>query len=111
SAPGISWEQARQQAEQAVLNGVHGHLATITSADEDARIESLRMEAGAQVLWVGGYQEPGETSITEGWKWVNNEGPIPGSNSTDSGYANWLSGEPNDYWGSASENQMVIGWL
>src|SRR5204862_4714316 len=91
SSANISWEQAREEAAQAVSNGVHGHLATITSEEEDARIDELREQAGGPVLWVGGYQEPGEQSITEGWKWVNNEGPIPGTNDGP-GYANWLSG-------------------
>lgn len=107
---GLSWEQARIKAEQAIYEGVHGHLATITSAEEDQLIETLRQEAGNLNLWVGGYQDAGETSKTEGWKWVNNEGAIPGSNNTQHGYANWLAGEPNDYWGPASENHMVIGW-
>ena len=108
---GISWEQARVLAEQSSHAGVQGHLATITSAEEDAFIDSLRNEAGGGVFWAGGYQEPGETSITEGWKWVNNEGIIPGVNNSPYGYANWLASEPNDYWGPGSENHMVIGWL
>ena len=111
SANGITWEGARTQAEQSTYQGVSGHLATITSAEEDHQIDSLRQGFGGGVFWVGGYQEPGETSITEGWKWVNNEGPIPGFNGSESAYANWLAGEPNDYWGVASENYMVIGWL
>lgn len=108
--PNLTWEQARIKAEEMTYEGVKGHLATITSAAEDELIESLRMEAGGPHLWVGGYQEPGETSMTEGWKWVNNEGSIPGSNESVAGYANWRTGEPNDYWGAGSENQMVIGW-
>jgi hypothetical protein len=110
SAPNTGWNQARALAEDAVFEGVKGHLATITSAEEDQLIDSLRQENGGGVFWVGGYQEPGELSITEGWKWVNNEGPISGSNFAGS-YANWLAGEPNDYWGPGSENYMVIGWL
>ncbi|HUS34450.1 MAG TPA: Calx-beta domain-containing protein, partial [Verrucomicrobiae bacterium] len=106
---GLTWEQARLKAEEMSYEGVEGHLATITSAAEDELIESLRMEAGGPHLWVGGYQEPGETSTNGGWKWINNEGPIPGSNESVTGYANWRSGEPNDYWGPGSENQMVIG--
>lgn len=111
SAPGISWATARRQAEESVFNGVHGHLATLTTAGEDAHVESLRLEVGSGgAYWVGGYQEPGEPSITENWKWVNNEGPIPGINGGQ-GYANWLANEPNDYWGPSSENHMAIGWL
>ncbi|HKS35866.1 MAG TPA: Ig-like domain-containing protein, partial [Verrucomicrobiae bacterium] len=111
SAPGIGWAAARLQAEQSIFNDVHGYLATLTTAEEDAHVESLRLEVGGgSVYWVGGYQEPGEPSITENWKWVNNEGPIPGINGGP-GYANWLANEPNDYWGPSSENHMAIGWL
>lgn len=107
---GLSWQQAREQAASKNFGGIAGHLATITSAEEDLLIDQLRVEAGSPVLWVGGFQEPSEMSITEGWKWVNNEGPISGTNDGAT-YANWLSGEPNDYWGAGSENAMVIGWL
>ncbi|HEX7859138.1 MAG TPA: Calx-beta domain-containing protein [Verrucomicrobiae bacterium] len=110
SAPGITWHQARAQAENTTYNGIKGHLATITSAEEDQYIETLRQQSGIGVLWVGAYQEDSEPSVTEGWKWLNNEGGIPGTNGSSSSYSNWGTGEPNDYWGVASENHLVIGW-
>ena len=111
SEAGLSWAQAREKARQHIYLNTIGHLATITSAEEDATIESLRQEAGGPVLWVGGYQEPGELAVKDGWKWDNDEGPIPGTNGAVGGYAHWQEGEPNDYWGAGSENAMVIGWL
>src|SRR3989337_2497902 len=63
-----------------------------------------------QILWVGGYQAHDELSLTNGWNWGNDEGLIPGHNFGDR-YANWVPGEPNGYWGPASENHMVIGWM
>jgi hypothetical protein len=107
---GLTWLQASNLAKQKVYLNSIGHLATITSAEEDQKIETLRQQAGGPVLWVGGFQAPDEMSIRDGWQWDNDEGPIPGTNGGNV-YANWLPGEPNDYWGAGSENGMVIGWL
>lgn len=110
-APGLTWSAARDAAAAMTRQGVSGHLATITSASEDEQIETMRQMVGGGAYWVGGFQPAGETSVYNGWQWLNNEGPIPGANDGTQGYANWLPGEPNDYWGPASENHMVIGWL
>ena len=114
--PGISWEAARTKAEQSTFNGVKGHLATVTSAEEDAHIESLRQAAapgGFGEVWLGGYQTSGQSSPTTGWLWINGEGPIPTPTATansGAGYSNWQPGEPNDYWGSGSENYLTTGF-
>ena len=42
---GLLWEEAKTRAAESVFNGVHGYLATITSAEEDQFIEDLRAEA------------------------------------------------------------------
>src|SRR5437868_3037107 len=57
--PGLKWAEASVKANEATFNGVHGHLATISSAEEDSFIEGLREEAapgGYGSLWVGGSQ-------------------------------------------------------
>jgi hypothetical protein len=108
--PNLTWQQARERARQKVYLNTIGHLATVTSREEDEKIEFLRQQSGGPVLWIGGFQEPTETSATDGWKWDNDEGPIPGTNG-GAFYANWIAGEPNDYWGAGTENGMVIGWL
>src|SRR5688572_12233982 len=79
---GLTWDEAKAAAEQSTFNGVHGHLATITSAEEDQFIEQLRIEAspgGYNSLWVGGSQLSTATGTSDGWYWVNGEGAIPTS--------------------------------
>src|SRR5687767_3314491 len=54
---GISWEQARIKAAEKTFNGVHGHLVTIQSLEEDQLVEQLRAHPDFGVdglLWVGG---------------------------------------------------------
>lgn len=98
-APAIAWEGAKLAAEQRTLNGHPGHLATITSFEEDLFIEGLREQAVADQagdeLWIGGFQLPDQPTPGDGWFWINDEGPIPATNSGP-GYAHWLPGEPND---------------
>jgi hypothetical protein len=109
--PSVSWEQAKAAAEQSTFNGVHGHLATVTSVEEDQFIENLRIEAapgGYNALWVGGYQEGDANTPTDGWYWVNGEGAIATS-TVGQGYSNWQPTEPNDYWGPRSENYLAVG--
>ena len=79
SSPGIPWQEARQQAEEAVADGVHGHLATITSAEEDNKIETLRLDAGGNAYWVGGYQDPDEISIPKDGNGSTTKGRFPES--------------------------------
>jgi hypothetical protein len=93
---GISWTSANAAASAA-----GGYLATITSAAENAFIfDNLvndplywNQEPGGSNLgpWLGGYQTSDNGSQpAANWAWVNAE---PFS------YANWHSGEPNNYTG------------
>ncbi len=117
-AAGISWQDALIAAEQRTFGCTHGHLVTLTSAEEDVFVQMLRKEyVAAGVIpdgevWTGGYQEPGQTVLTAGWFWINNEGPIGGD-----AYANWYqpTGEPNDCCGTqyiedGEENFLAIGF-
>jgi hypothetical protein len=104
SPPSITWSNAQSLAEQR-----GGHLATITSAEEDVFIDSMRECFLDDELWVGGFQNPGEPSPGSGWMWVNAEGSFAGANGGP-GYANWRPGEPNDAGGPGSENYLTIGW-
>jgi hypothetical protein len=109
---GISWPDANSASQQRTYAGHHGHLATITSFNEDLYLEYLRElsppSRGLSQVWVGGYQDPVDCPPTDNWHWVNNEGPISGYNGS-AAYANWNYGEPNDYFGWASENYLAIG--
>jgi hypothetical protein len=94
-APGIDWNSADLAALTMLRDGVPGHLATITSAEENKLIDDLRKAVTTGQAWVGGFQPPGSPEPAGGWIWVNGEGPIPATNAGP-GYANWAGGEPND---------------
>ncbi len=107
--PNLHWETARLKAAESTFNGLHGHLATITSYDEDKFIESLRTRAGSNsVLWVGGHRplDNATTAGSDGWFWVNGEGRIPTENDSAL-YSNWLESEPNS--GSDAERFLAVG--
>ncbi len=75
------------------------HLATITSQDEQDFIAGLLDDSGAfGQFWLGGEQNPLSTTIPgANWTWVTGE---------TWSYTNWSAGEPNDFNGPASEQQL-----
>ncbi len=96
---GITWLDAKIAAEQRTFLGRAGHLATITSYEEDLYLEFRRQEAsvpGYGELWVGGYQIPGSEEPGGGWVWLNNEGSIPGTNE-GTVHANWKPSQPDNW--------------
>jgi hypothetical protein len=104
-ADGISWGDASAHLAGRSCGGVAGHLATITSAAEEAFVDPFRHNALGTGLvqpqvWVGGYTD------ANGWHWVNNEGPFPASNSGPQ-YTHWADGEPNNVGGS--ESHLSLG--
>ena len=109
---GITWLDAKIAAEQRTFLGRAGHLATITSYEEDLYLEFRRQEAsvpGYGELWVGGYQIPGSEEPGGGWVWLNNEGSIPGTNEGPV-YANWKPSQPDNWLeGGSSEDFLTIG--
>lgn len=118
-ARNISWADANAAAEQRAFGCAHGHLVTLTSAEEDVFVELLRQRyfdkgvLGSGTVWAGGYQLPNQAGRNEGWFWVNNEGPIAPDNSGPT-YANWnlWSGEPNDCcntWGFEDDEEDFLG--
>ena len=122
---GISWTDANAVAASAEPQfGVSGHLATITSLEEDLFLDSIRVAASSgvpQEFWVGGFQVANSAAADVGWYWTNGEGDIIEGVT----YTNWLPAteldpaEPNDGWagkvGSTpgiednEENQLAIG--
>jgi hypothetical protein len=108
SAPAITWAAANTAAQSSTFGGVAGHLATLTSFAEDFFVHSNR--GSLAELWVGGFQDPaGQTTTTAGWTWVNGEGSFPGVNG-GLVYSNWQSGEPNDFYGVASEQNLAVAF-
>ncbi|HEY5915467.1 MAG TPA: hypothetical protein VJA21_33200 [Verrucomicrobiae bacterium] len=107
----ITWPDAKIAAEQRTFLGRPGHLATIAGYEEDLYLEFLRQASGvgAGELWVGGFQVPGSEEPGGGWMWVNNEGPIPGSN-YEGRYANWQAYQPDNWHPElGGENYLAIG--
>lgn len=92
---GMSWTSAKNAAEGRVQFGLRGHLATITSAEENAFIARL---GSFGWLWVGGFQPDGTSEPNGGWTWVTSE---PFS------YTNWGGGEPNN-WNGTEEDRLAI---
>ncbi|RIK75719.1 MAG: hypothetical protein DCC68_20750 [Planctomycetota bacterium] len=94
-----AWDTARTLAAASTVLGVSGHLATITSAAEQAffnSITTLTNTAG----WLGGRQNanaPGYSEPAGGWTWLTQE---PWS------FTNWASGEPND--SSSADSAVYI---
>ncbi|MFP4472681.1 MAG: PEP-CTERM sorting domain-containing protein [Candidatus Omnitrophota bacterium] len=85
----ITWEQANTRANSSVFEGLQGHLATITSQEEN---DWLSKTFGAShAAWLGGYQDKEALDYDEpdgGWRWVTGE---------EWDYAPWAPGEPNNW--------------
>lgn len=106
-----TWQQADAAAQATSVDGQIGYLATITSAAEQAFLNSLNPSNAN--LWLGGSDEE-----TEGlWRWVR--GPEAGT-LINSGFTNWAPGEPNDYgpgedylqgwWNGTRWNDLRTSW-
>lgn len=89
-----SWDQAKADAE---ARG--GYLATLTSAQEDAFVNSL-LHNPTDLPWFGGYQDRKAGDYSEpfgGWRWITGE---PWA------YTNWNRGEPNNGLGGPAEDYL-----
>lgn len=104
SSSGITWDQAKTDAESRTLYGLNGYLVTITSDSENTLITSMAGGNG----WIGASDADSEGI----WKWVT--GPESGTqfwtgdtnagiNSTSNygssyngQYSNWANSEPNN---------------
>lgn len=99
----ITWSEAAHRAEEMRYEGRVGHLATITSPEEEA---FLRQRFGhLQNVWIGASDRDEEGT----WRWI--AGPETGmlfyryqqmddgkidSAAVEGAYANWYFDEPND---------------
>ena len=117
-ADGIDWNSADAAASAMELNTacglLSGHLATVTSANEDVFVHDEWMTANPNPTnafsnseaWIGGFQPPGSDEPSGGWTWINGEGLL------SAGYTNWLGGEPNDVGGGEGHLAIALnGWF
>ena len=86
-----SWTAAQSASVQR-----GGHLATITSAQENAVASLVN---GELACFLGGTQAPGACEPDCGWTWVTGE---------PWGFAHWATGQPDDYTGGGGgpENRL-----
>jgi len=101
----IRFSSARNAALNSFYDGVQGYLVTITSANEQAFVNS---KISASNIWTG-LSDEGSEGV---YKWL--DGPEAGTTiKTSSGnvagqYNNWCSNEPNDH--NIGEDYMVTRW-
>ncbi|MGZ9108267.1 MAG: beta strand repeat-containing protein [Micavibrio sp.] len=91
----VNWAAAKAAATAASINGVAGHLVQVTSASENAAIDTL---SNNRNIWMGGTDEGGE----DAWRWLG--GPMDGIQFWQGGsggsiqngfYENWDAGDPD----------------
>lgn len=95
SAPALTWDEASSAVE--AMFGTGWYLATITGPQEQSVIDILNL-SGIE-YWVGGSQPLLSVPADSGWAWVTGE-PFA--------FSNWAPGEPNDWFGPASEQHLGI---
>lgn len=96
----VRWLKAAEDAQDLEFMGVRGHLATLTTASENAFVVANLPTAVRDLYWLGGYQLDESVEPAEGWVWVTGEAWT---------YTNWeqLRPEPNNG-GSTGENRLSL---
>lgn len=109
----ISWTDAKAESEALTLNGMPGHLATVTTqAENDFISGAFGQGAAGGFVWLGG-REP----LDDG-RWIWDSGPETGrqfsqgrfATAPDS-YVNWGRIEPNDFQAEEDYLMMNLGEL
>lgn len=106
SAVGITWTDAKVAAEARTYYGLQGYLATLLYPEE----AQLAGEQAAGAGWIGG----SDAEIEGTWKWVTGPPAENGlifwyglANGNSPNYANWNTGEPNQYLGANEDYAHV----
>ena len=83
----MNWNEA-----EAYCESLGGHLATITTVEEQQYIESILSTGSKNSYWLGGMK-----NAEDSWTWVTNEA---------FNYENWANEQPDNY--SGNENALMI---
>jgi hypothetical protein len=107
----ITWQDAKAQAEKMTYRGWHGHLVTLTSAEESMFVVQSFPDAVKGVYWIGACKDPAKADPRNpalGWTWVTGEAW---------NYTNWNQSpyqEPNGDFGAPNSNYAQLwgqgGW-
>ncbi len=88
----VTWHDAEYLAEQRMHMNRPGHLATITSQEENDFVFWFVVGGNQDTPlgdpWLGGYQNSDQSPPADNWFWVTDEAWE---------FTNWDEGEPNDY--------------
>lgn len=97
----LTWQQAKAAAESTTFLGMNGHLATVTSSDENSFINTtFNTGVSMNFAWIGGW-EPNDDGV---WRWA--VGPESGIQFS---YSNWGGIEPNDFKANEDFTMFNIG--
>ncbi|MBI5578781.1 MAG: PEP-CTERM sorting domain-containing protein [Deltaproteobacteria bacterium] len=97
---GITWNDAKTFAENSTYLGMNGHLATVTSVNENSFIvNNLGGPSAVNRFLLGGFQPAGSPEPGGNWQWVTGE---------TWSFTNWDPSEPNNaYSGGAIFNSQA----
>lgn len=84
----MSWKEA-----EAYCESLDGHLATITSDEEQAKLEELLTIGTKNAYWLGA----SDLNFDGNWQWITNE---------EFSYQNWVIGQPDRY--LSTENSLMV---
>jgi hypothetical protein len=93
----ISWTQASLSAGTLIFGDFTGYLATLTSEEEEAFLLNTFTPAQLSRRWLGASQGEGVVPADAGWAWGTGEDWL---------YTHWALGEPNDFFGAASQQYL-----
>jgi hypothetical protein len=99
-----NWMQARRDASKRIYLDLPGHLATLTSVEENDFITQT-FQTVLGYGWLGGSQVRRASEVDAGWKWITGE---------LWSFANWSPGEPNDCCGTIGVEdgeENYIHWI
>jgi hypothetical protein len=101
----LTWEAAREGALGSVYQARRGHLATLTSEEENAFVTAQLGGLLSTEAWLGGSQPAWASEPSESWAWCTGE---------TWSYTHWRTGgssdEPNNGMGLYDEDALTMNW-
>ena len=71
-APNTTWTDANTAASSMTYNGLTGHLATLTSIEENEFVFT-GLQIDKRPAWLGGFQDEKAGEPDQDWQWVTGE--------------------------------------